>query len=78
MTRFTLHPGKHATEAEARAAMIQRRVERALANAKENGYDFSGWTLEAIATDMVSYDADMETFTTEEVVAALKALGHGS
>lgn len=46
--------------AEERA--LKERVYEALNNAYDNGYTFDGWTLDSVAADMVTYDADLEQY----------------
>ena len=51
---------------------LDELVKEALRNAKENGEDFNDWTDEQIALDMLSYDADIEKFPYEDVIASVK------
>ena len=50
---------------------LDAKVREALENAAENGCTFAGWTNTEVATDMCTYDADLETHEVEEVTAAL-------
>lgn len=49
-------------------------VAEALANALENGHDFKGWSDEAIADDMMAYDADIALMPRDLVVTAIHGL----
>lgn len=49
-------------------------VAHALSNAIENGYYFYGWSDEAVADDMMGYDADVGEMPHDQVVAAIKGL----
>jgi hypothetical protein len=50
---------------------LTQYVREALANAKENGYDFTGWSVEDIAVDMTTCDGTIEKYPLEEVIAAI-------
>lgn len=68
--------GRHddgAIHAEARVIMDE--VAEALSNALENGHDFKGWTVEAIADDMYECGGiDVkEEYPREMVIAAIRA-----
>lgn len=39
---------------------LREKAQEALNNAKENGYDFIGWTPNQIASDMIRHDEDLE------------------
>jgi hypothetical protein len=49
-------------------------VANALSSAHENGYDFEAWSDEAIADDMMEFDADVGGMPRGEVVHAIKEL----
>jgi len=50
------------------------RVASALKNAKENGYDFSNDTVEEVAVDLLTYDADIEGEDQTEIEKIVKEL----
>ena len=41
-------------------------------NAIMNGDKLNDWTAEEVALDMIEYDADIEPYPIEEVIAAVK------
>lgn len=58
--------------------LLRRLVSEALQNAAANGVDFVGWTDEAIATDMLTYDADLEDADHAAVTALVRELRNGA
>jgi hypothetical protein len=66
------------TELDAALGCLQEEVAdavaNALSNALENGHDFKDWTNEAVADDMMAYDADIENMPRDMVVAAIHGL----
>lgn len=46
---------------------LEMNVAIALDNATDNGYDFDGWTAEAIVDDLVMYDVDFENYDMQDV-----------
>jgi hypothetical protein len=48
-------------------------VARLLNDAKGNGYDVSGWTVEEICLDLLAYAEDCETATVEQLTPLVKA-----
>ena len=49
-------------------------VANALSNALENGHDFKGWTDEAIANDMMEFDAEIANMPRDLIVTAIHGL----
>lgn len=52
--------------------VIKDHVREAFSNARDNGCTFDGWTDEEIATDMTTYDADIEPYPLADVIAAIR------
>ena len=55
-------------------AELSDRVAEALRNAGDNGYNFAGWSDQAIAVDMLTYDGGLEDEDLDAVTAALHDL----
>lgn len=51
---------------------VKTLVHGALDRAKDNGYDFHGWSVEAIAVDLVDGDGDCQDLPLDEVEAAVR------
>lgn len=49
-------------------------VEQALFNAKDNGYDFNGWTDVEIANDLIDYDGSVNDYLTFLIVQSVKRM----
>lgn len=56
------------TPAGAQDQRLRAAVFEALNNAVINGYDFDGWTAEAVAQDLINYDSDLEGCEIDELL----------
>lgn len=54
--------------------LVADAVANALSNALENGHDFKGWTDEAVADDMMEFDAEIANMPRDLVVTAIHGL----
>lgn len=52
---------------------IEDQVRESLEAAAKNGFDFAGWTDEAIAEDLVQFDPELEDQDPVDLVPAVRA-----
>jgi len=52
-------------------ADLENRVRAALRVAHENGFDFTGWSNDAVVVDLMTYSADIETEDEDAVLEAV-------
>jgi hypothetical protein len=52
---------------------LREQVFDSLQRAVENGYSFEGWDVEAIAVDMLDYDATFEDREARELIPHIEA-----
>lgn len=55
---------------KAKSTKLATLIEEAHKNAAENGYDLMSMTPDEAVDDMMSFDADIETFRRQDVFAA--------
>ena len=53
---------------------LTSHIKHALNNAKDNGYDFKGWTAKQIAKDMCQFDSYLEEYSVEAVESELNII----